>query len=73
MLVISIFQYLSQYATTIEITDILIQFFSGSNAPFRTSKFDEMKDTTETVGQHDSTETAHKNCVKLCIYERHNV
>ena len=34
-----------------------------------------MKDTTETVGQHNSTEAAQQNCVKLCIYsyEGHNV
>ena len=32
-----------------------------------------MKDTTETVGQHNSTETAQENCVKLCSYEGHNV
>ena len=32
-----------------------------------------MKDTTDTVGQHNSTETAQQNCVKLCSYEGHNV
>ena len=32
-----------------------------------------MKDTTETVGQHNSTEPAQQNCVKLCSYEGHNV
>ena len=32
-----------------------------------------MKDTTETVGQRNSTETAQQNCLKLCSYEGHNV
>ena len=32
-----------------------------------------MKDTTETVGQQNSTETAQQNCVKLFSYEGHNV
>ena len=32
-----------------------------------------MKDTTETAGQRNSTETAPQNCVKLCSYEGHNV
>ena len=53
--------------------DILIQFFAGSNAPFWTSNLTKMKDTTETVGQHYSTETAQQNWVKLCSYEGHNV
>ena len=32
-----------------------------------------LKDTIETVGQHNSTETAQQNRVKLCSYEGHNV
>ena len=53
--------------------DILIHFFLGAMPLFELRNLTKMKDTTETVAQHDSTETAHKNCVKLCSYERHNV
>ena len=32
-----------------------------------------MKDTTETVCQHNSDETAQQNFLKLCSNEGHNV
>ena len=32
-----------------------------------------MKDTSETVCQRNSSETAQQNFVKLCSYEGHNV
>ena len=38
--------------------EILIKFFSSELRPFWTSKFNEMKDTTETVCQRNSSETA---------------
>ena len=44
-------------------------FFSRSYALFDLRNLTKMKDTTETVGQHNSTETAQQNCVKLCSYE----
>ena len=52
---------------------ILIPFFSLNYALFELRNLAKMKDTTETVGQHNFTETAHKNCGKLCSYEGHNV
>ena len=45
----------------------------GSNVPFELQNLTKMKDTTETIGQHNSTETAKQNGVKLCSYEGHNV
>ena len=48
-------------------------FFLGAMPLFELRNLTKMKDTTETVGQHNSTETAQKNCVKLCSYEGHNV
>ena len=54
--------------------DILIQFFFlGAMPLFELRNLTKMKDTAETVGQHNSTETAQQNCVKLRSYERHNV
>ena len=32
-----------------------------------------MKDTTETVFEHNSAEAAQQNFVKLCSYEGHDV
>ena len=34
-------------------------------ALFELRNLTKMKDTTKTVGQHNSTETAQQNCVKL--------
>ena len=48
-------------------------FFSWIYALFELRNLMKMKDTTETVGQHNSTETDQQNCVKLCSYEGHNV
>ena len=48
-------------------------FFSRTYALFELRNLAKMKDTTETVGQHNSTETAQQNCVKLCSYEGHYV
>ena len=48
-------------------------FFLPFYALFELRKLTKMKDTTETVGQHNSTETAQQNCVNLCSYEGHNV
>ena len=53
--------------------DILILFFLGAMLLFELRNLTKMKDTTETVGQHNSTQTAQQNCVKLCSYEGHNV
>ena len=49
--------------------EILIPFFSRIYALFELRNLAKMKDTTETVGQHNSTETAQQNCVKrtLCV------
>ena len=47
-------------------------FFLGAMPLFELN-LTKMKDTTETVGQHNSTETAQQNCVKLCSYEGHSV
>ena len=48
-------------------------FFLGAMPLFELRNLTKMKDTTETVGQHNSTETAQQNCVKLCSYEGHNM
>ena len=48
-------------------------FFSWSYALFELRNLAKMKDTTETVGQHNFTETAQQNWVKLCSYEGLNV
>ena len=53
--------------------EILIPFFSWIYALFELRNLTKMKDTTETVGQHNSTETTQQNCVKLCSYEGHNL
>ena len=42
-------------------------FFSRSYALFELRKLTKMKDTTETVGQHNSTETAQQNCMKFVV------
>ena len=42
-------------------------FFSRIYALFELRNLRKMKDTTETVGQHNSTETAQQNCVKLYV------
>ena len=47
-------------------------FFLGAMPLFELWNLTKMKNTTETVGQHNSTETAQQNCVKLCSYEGHN-
>ena len=48
-------------------------FFLGAMPLFEIRNLAKMKDTTETVGQHNSTETAQQNSVKLCSYEGHTV
>ena len=48
-------------------------FFLGAMPLFELRNLTKMKDSTETVGQHNATETAQQNCVKLCSYEGHNV
>ena len=52
-------------------------FFLGAIPLFELRNLAKMKDTTETVGQHNSTEMAlsQQKCVKLCTgsYEGHNV
>ena len=48
-------------------------FFLGEMPLFELRNLTKMKDTTEIVGQYNSTETAQQNCVKLCSYEGHNV
>ena len=48
-------------------------FFLGVTPFIELRNLTKMKDTTETVGQYNSTETAQQNCVKLCSYEGHNV
>ena len=55
--------------------EILIQsFFSGSNAPFlNLDIWPKLKILLKTVCQHNSTETAQQNIVKLCGNERLNV
>ena len=39
-------------------------FFSLNSALFELRNLTKMKDTTETVGQHNSTETAQQNCMQ---------
>ena len=46
--------------------EILIQFFFLNHALFELKNLTKMKDTTETVCQHNSSEAAQKNFVKLC-------
>ena len=54
--------------------EILIPFFFFLNYfLFELRNLTKLKDTTETVGQHTSSETAQQNCVILCSYEGHNV
>ena len=53
--------------------EILIPSLLGAMPLFELRNFTKMKDKTETVGQHNSTETAQQNCVKLCSYEEHIV
>ena len=53
--------------------EILIPFFSLKYSLFELRNLTKMNDTTETVGQHTSTETAQQNCVKLCSNEGHIV
>ena len=48
-------------------------FFLGAMPLFELRNLTKMKDTTESVGHHNSTETAQQNCVKLCSNEGHNV
>ena len=48
-------------------------FFSRSYAPFEHRNLTKIKDTTETVCQPNSSETAKENFLKLCGYEGHNV
>ena len=52
---------------------ILIPFFSLNYALFELRNLMKMKDTTETVGQHTSTENAQQNFVIFCSYVGHNV
>ena len=53
--------------------EILIIFFSRSYAFFELRNLAKMKDTTETVCQRTSSETAQQNFVKLCSYEGHTM
>ena len=53
--------------------EILIQFFSQSNAHFELRNLAKMKDTTWTICQRNSSETAQQNFVKLCSCEGHNM
>ena len=53
--------------------EILIPFFSLNYALFELRNLTKKKDTTETVGQRNSSETAQQNLVKLCSNEGHNV
>ena len=48
-------------------------FFPLNYALFELRNLTKMIDTTEIVGQHNSTETAQQNSVNLCSYEGHNV
>ena len=48
-------------------------FFLETMLLFELRKLTKMKDTTEKVCQHNSTEKAQQNWVKLCSYEGHNV
>ena len=53
--------------------EILIQFFSQSNAHFELRNLAKMKDTTGTICQRNSSETAQQNFVKLCSCDGHNM
>ena len=54
--------------------EILIQFFLSLNyALFELRNLTKMKDTTDTVCQRNSSETAQQNFLKLCSNEGHNV
>ena len=53
--------------------EMLIHFFSRSYTLYVLRNFAKMKDTTETAGQSNSSETAQQNFVKLCSYEGLNV
>ena len=53
--------------------EALIQFFSRNDALFELRNLTKIKDTSETVCQHNSSEAAQHNFVKLCIYEGLNV
>ena len=53
--------------------EILIQFFFSESALFELKNLAKMKDTTETVCQRNSSETAQQNFLKLCSNEGHNV
>ena len=44
-------------------------FFLGAMSLIELRNLPKMKHTPETVGQHNSTETAQQNCMKLCGYE----
>ena len=48
-------------------------YFLGAMPIFELRNLTKMKDAIETVGQHNSTETAQQNCVKLYGNEGHNV
>ena len=48
-------------------------FFSRSNALIELRNLAKIKDTTETVCQRNSPETAQQNFLKLCCNEGHNV
>ena len=54
--------------------EILINFLGGGVMPlFELRNLTNIKDTTQTVRQHKSTETDQQNFVKLCSYKGHNV
>ena len=54
--------------------EILIQFFSGSNAPFLNLEiWPKLKILLKTVCQCNSSEIAQQNIVKLCSYKGHSV
>ena len=53
--------------------EILIQFFFSELRLFELRNLAKMIDTTETVCQHNSSETAPEDFVKLCSYEGLNV
>ena len=53
--------------------EILIQFFFSELPLFELRNLAKMKDTTETFCQHNSSETAQQNFMKLCIFEGHTM
>ena len=53
--------------------EFFIQFFSRNYALFKLTNLAKMKDTTETVCQRNSAETAQQNFLKLNGNEGHNV